>query len=785
MEAEKGIKRKLVCLVLSIAVLMSATPLIAEDGIIKASTHKSSLVWGRYDGWSVVLGTLDGKALILSRQGLSSSKAMLLDIETGNDLWEIAENNLKTFASGIISYIDSSEYLFDVSHGIVIFRLRTDSLVCFEINSGKKLWERKSGDYMFLPKFIDEDVAYEIVLNKGNQKDYQFLTYNVLTGETISQIVVSETDIPRNIYFHGFVYGKIKNWLVLWDEDHVVLFDPAKIEFKHLITTDLISYDDTLCVFDNIIVVNKNYFNPGYLYTKIVAVNADTGKELWNYIICGLTYKIGKYVVLKRKVNDVCELVFVDPENGKIMHKFYDKSVDYIWYTVESGLLKVYYEYKVNKHKNRYVMRAFDDQLREVFRYNSDMSMLVTDKRFNFSRILDENHLLFQTSKIASGKKVDGIVCMKLIESGKTTAKLDQLSSTNSTILLHSWQNLSILANMDEKKTILSINCIDALTGQSYWSNSQNKLSQILEGKKFDALKLSCYEKWICFYKFENGTRSAMACLNIETGKQEWENKKLKDFELPYVIKGVRGYNAFTKEIPPKEQRIYLMSLDDGKFTRYAKLDRQKESFEVLTGNDQRMIVFDGTLAMYHFRTGYQAWRLKTDVSDMEKLKQSFIYGDYFVRPGSDNGKTLAITGCDLYSGKTKWSIQADSVFANSDNLVLATTGFETKADKTFIVVDVNDGKTIKSTKFDNKAFEGFKVKQMYRIGDDYLVLAFKPGFGSRIISFDDGLNQTGLWNFEGKEIVKANQWLGCISVMFANSGTNQIETVSYRLNYQ
>lgn len=165
-------------------------------------------------------------------------------------------------------------------------------------------------------------------------------------------------------------------------------------------------------------------------------------------------------------------------------------------------------------------------------------------------------------------------------------------------------------------------------------------------------------------------------------------------------------------------------------------------------------------------------------------MKQSFIYGDVFVRPGSDDGKTLAITGCDLYTGKTKWSIQADSVFSNSDNLVLATTGFETKSDKTFIVVDAKDGKMLKTAKLDSNEYEGFKIIQMFKVADDYLVLVYKPGFGSWIISFDDGLNQTGQWDFEGKEIVKSSQWLGCITLTLVDPKSNQSETVSYRLNY-
>jgi outer membrane protein assembly factor BamB len=784
MEASFGNLKKSICLILSLVLSVSMAPIYAGDLAPAKSTHKLSVLWERYDDWSVVLGTFKGKVLVVTKQSLYQKKAMFLDIETGIDLWENVENDFKTFVSSI-SYIGLDRVLFDVSNGILITNPGENNLVCYKIESGKKLWERKSGDYMFLPKFIDGDVAYENTLKyyQYDNREYIFTSYNVVTGKIISELKLTDSDLPKYFAINGYVYGKIGNYFVLWDYDHVVLFDPAKKEFKHLITTDLIPYDDTLCVFGNIIVVNKNYFDPGNYHTKVVAVNADTGKEIWSHISCGITHKLGKYAVFKRKVNDVCELVFVEPGTGKIMQKFSDKSVDYIWRTLESGLLVVSYEYKLNKHKSRYVIRAFDDQLKEVFCCDSDMSMLSTNKSFNFSTILDQNHILLKTSKISDGKKTDGFICAKFVESGKAAAKLDQLSNVNNTVLLYCWQNLSVLANIDENKTITSISCIDALTGQNYWSDNQNKLSQVFTGKKPDELKLSCHEKWICFYKFENGARSAMACFNIETGKLEWENKKLKDFVLPVYTKNSKPSLVFTKMIAPDEPRIFTMSLNDGSFAKFAKLDGQKKPFEIVAGTDQRTIVFDGTLAMHHFRTGYQAWRLKTVIMEMDKLKQSFIYGNIFVRPGTDDGKTLAITGCDLYMGKTKWFIQADSIFGNTDNLVLATTGFETKSDKTFIVIDINDGKTLKTAKLDSKEFESFKIKQMFRIADDYLVLAFKPGFGSRIISFDDGLNQTGQWDFEGKEIVKSSQWLGCISLTFVDPKSNQSETISYRLN--
>ncbi|NTU60978.1 MAG: PQQ-binding-like beta-propeller repeat protein [Caldiserica bacterium] len=770
-------------------ILASSAPTQADDLDLAPgkSTHKMSELWGRYEGRPVVLATFEDKALIFfPKSSFLPSKVALLDIETGEDLWGNVENDIKTFALDI-AYIDSNRYLFDVSHDIIIFRPRTDSLVCFETNSGKKLWERRSGDHTFLPRFIDGDVAYENILNFHQYDDREFIliSYNVVTGEILSELKLTDSELPKYSAFSGYVYGKIGNSLVMWDSENVELFDPVKKTFKHLINTELITYDTSLCVFGNIVVVDKNYFNPGYLYTKVVAVNADTGKEIWSNITCGEIFKLGNYVVMKRKTNDICELLFIEPQTGQIIQKFYDKSVDFINRNMESGILKVYYEYKVNRYKKRYVIRAFDKKMKELFCLDSDLSTVSTDGSFNYSSILDENHILLNSSKMTDGKKIDGFVCMKLFESDKAAAKLDQQSNVKDAVLLHSWQNLSVLAGVDENKAITNISCIDASTGEYYWTSAQSQLSDMLTGKKLDEVKLSCYENWICFYKFENGARSAMAGFNIQTGKQDWENKKLKDFELPCLEKEIRGYVAFTKEILPKEQRVYTISLDDGRFARQAKFDGQKASFEVLTGNDQRMIVFDGTLAMYHFRTGYQAWRLKTPITDIIRLRQSFICVDVFVRPGSDDAKTLAITGCDLYSGKTKWTIEADPLFANADNLVLATTGFETKADKTLLVIDANDGKSLKTTKFDNKTFEGFKVKQMFKVGDDYLVLAFKPGFGSRITSFDNNLTQKGLWDFEGKEIVKASQWFGCISVTFVDSSTNHLETVAYRLNYQ
>ncbi len=783
MEARFGNVGKLIAVIMAIFLAFQTYPIaLRADDETDDQPLVASFLWEKSDHKWNIIGAFDGKILILTRIDDGKSAFELVDVETGENLWDGEKNDLKDLGNSWDSYfLHDWGLLKDLK--LAFFRYgeyENEKLYCFDAQNGELKWSSLEGQEWNIPIVHEDKTGYSFsTIVPGT---YKLTAFNLTTGEIVSENELDESALGEHFSGYPYLFGKIKDNYYIYTVEHIYRLNLAKLKLIRLVDYESYYPDKRMFIQygDQILYVkfgqnNKNDCVP----SRIVSLD-ENGKEKWSQPISGYPVISGDF--LFAKYDNLCGdqknsfLSAIDMSSGKLINRMpgvfdYDvklvASDDYVGIvSFESGrgsTIDIF---------DRTLTKLGSIFVESMQLSSGDYSALV-DYDNNSKIMFVGEHALFDSGSL---------ICYMLTKKSEARLELNPAVTEQNVRVVCTYNNNILQVYMNNEGLISDVKLIDLRDGKSVWIDDP-PLRQLFIGGRIEEISITTIDKQLFAHIYSNGKRLSMACFDIESGKRLWDSSLLKDLKLP--TKFYREY-FYSSSINDKELRFFEVYLSTGKIKNRFKLTGQKLNYDIVSMNyGQMAVINDGLLSMYHFRTGYNAWRSKDKPAEDFDLATSVVFGDVFMTATGSNDKNCPskLVGSNFYDNIPIWSLDCDPDIKVKYGHVFVTSGFSCskKDNPQLLQIDPQTGEIMKSNGID---YQPTKETKVTIIPVNYKIAVFieEPGKTLWLQYFDEDLQQLGKWEFKGKNLLNSNYRLDTMYLNLKDclSGFPELQSVSF-----
>lgn len=775
-----GIKRPIFLALIVMFTVSPTNPALTEEKP-EDKKYAINMLWEKAGASRKVLAVFDGKAIVLCEDANRKMSVELLSTETGEDLWINQENDLKNdiaqsdkhYYSSDVKYFESQKLLF------IKFDFRNTDLACYKVDSGELLWKWNNDKVLQVPGVIDGNIAYTLrFIFEGYSCSGYLITLDISTGE-VAQIS-SQIEHMNGI---AKIFGKFKDKIFIQQEGFIYVYNLETQKFYTLMENDEIYFQasDFVLYKDKIIAHQYFYEDEKCTNSKILAIDINTENVVWNYKGFNVFTISGDVLVFRSYTgcrDDIKKsITFVNLDSGKLIKVFSDYDMDGPSIISNDKYVAIYYS--INK---KIRIQIFDHEARLLLTTDL-MSMQVS--MFGIEEFVSSsskgNLLIIPAKMYVNGKYENNMFCFEIVENPTSIVMKPSLTLDGYSCVYSDWR-FQMCAKFDDDGKISDLSMIDASSNADLWMDGSSDLKKQLLGAPKSSLQISIFNNMVYSHVYADGKRASMACHDFVTGKLKWKSALLKDLRLPAAT---FGGDIFLTSFDENELRLFRIEGNTGKILNKYKLTGQKMPFTVYALTDQRAIIFDGAFAMYHYKTGYNAWRDKTSYSKEMDLRDSFLGEQVFVTVADANDKDCQtmIVGKNLYSGKQIWTVKSDPVMTVWQKQFYSIAGFSCKASPEIRLINSIDGTIAKFGKINPESIKGFSFAKLVPV-DSRLALFLQNGENTRLLFFDELLAQIGMWDFVGKRFEDCNSRLGTLFLTFKDAKTNTPEFRSIKIHY-